>query len=164
MKFRYARVNEYNEAIQRLSAELGLESEDPIFSMKACEIKLRNLESLKAKQTPATPPPTAPAPATLAKPEAPKATGPTRAQLEQICKTVEPTGGGRAIREDWSDEQVRLEAERILYTWHLHAPFMRSDNELEQEYWRPERERFRAALGVERSLARTAIKKILQKG
>jgi len=50
MKLRFVNVGKYNSAIEQLLTELNLGVEAPLFNMKACEQRLRNLEKLKAER------------------------------------------------------------------------------------------------------------------
>lgn len=142
-----------NLEIARLSDLLGQDDPgDVILNMKAGHERIRDLE-LQCREAginigPAATNPTKPviaskftgnlARATGATPTAKRsASTPTRKQLIGLIGIVEPQTVHQ-IRDDWSDADVRDECERVLFSAHLRAAFMRPDAELSVEYFRPE--------------------------
>src|SRR5262245_5846167 len=130
MNHKVLTVDEGMRLIHEKEKSLGIPLSDVLYNIVSLNKRLAQLEAIEKQRKVAEPLPAAPAPAAAA--AAPKPSGPTtRAQHEQISRSVEPTGGGKAIRSDWSDSEVRAEAERILFSWHLRADFMRADSGLE---------------------------------
>src|SRR5207247_713264 len=63
-------------------------------------------------------------------------TSPTsRAQLLEILRIADPHSIN-AVRDSWSDDDVKLETERAAFQANLRFPTMRSDVELANVFWR----------------------------
>jgi hypothetical protein len=162
MTYRYANIGKYNSAINVLLTELNLGVEEPVFNMKTAELRLRNLEKLKAERgiKPAAQPlALAPKPSTIPAP-APSAPGrPSRSQCVAILKAVSPTV---RVPDEWSDNEVFLETERAAYQSHLRLPGMRTDAELANEYWRQDASKITGSARYLRGQAKDKIASILK--
>lgn len=86
---------------------------------------------------------------------------PTRDQLLQVIKIADP-GSLHAVRDDWTDAEVKAEAESCLFRAHLRAPFMRTDAVLADEMWRSDASKIKGTARVVRGLQQNRVNQILQ--
>ena len=83
----------------------------------------------------------------------------TRAQLSAIVKIAQPSAAD--FPGHWTTEECRIETERACFQSHLSFPFMRSDAELSNEYWRSDAASITGAKRYLRAEAKSKIEKIL---